>query len=247
MSRNLVCTVYDIESRIPELWSRENNRFNEPIGRILDSIEIKSKEIIKTLTQYYASLTISPYLTYPITRPANSHPASLLKKPTLLITDSTLLEADTFILTFTDATSYIISTYYQDWTAAGNTATDMTVPNGLFVVKAADWIGDWTNADTLSFSYQNYENILRQLASYLVASDLLRARYVAEAINAMNGLTFNYSQESKRLLNDIIEGDIKLECFTTADMMCPSSDEAWQGYSVDINGLISGEEDTTNA
>ena len=49
--RIYLCTLYDLEIKIPELWSKDNDRFNHPIGLLLDSIKTESEKISQELFQ----------------------------------------------------------------------------------------------------------------------------------------------------------------------------------------------------
>jgi hypothetical protein len=234
-----MCTLYDIEAKIPQLYSKDNDEFTEPIGNIIDEIFLQSSIVRQRLGQYITSFTntIDPYLTYPIARKGNSSNNSILKKPTLLITDSTSIEADTVVVTFTDSTSFDCVSFVGDDKGSGDINTDFTSSDGLFQIKTTDWHGTFIAGDKFTFAYETHENILRILTAYLVASKLLIGRYVSEAANQMNGMQNSYEYLANKIFSQIESGSVKLECYTGTDGQPQSSTEAWQGYNIDALGF----------
>jgi hypothetical protein len=244
-----LCTIYDIEANIPELYSKDNDEFTEPLGLILNQIQIQSAIVKARLNKYALSLThgVSPKLTYPISRKGNTNKNAYLKTPTLLITDSTTNEADTYIVTFTDSTSFGVTNFFGLTVGSGNINTDFTSNNGLFEIKLTDWVGTFGltlssdgvtyNGDKFYFAYETHEDILRLICSYLVAGAILTGRYVSEASNNMSFLNNNYSRLAENMLKDIEAGDLTLSCFDINEGGTLESNEYWHGYNVDAYGL----------
>lgn len=234
-----LCTIYDIEANIPELYSKDNDEFTEPLGMILNQIQVQSAVVKGRLSKYISSFTrnVTPKITFPIARKGNTNKNSYLKNPTLLITDSTTNEADTYIVTFTDSTSFGVTNFFGLTVGSGNTNADFTSTGGLFQIKATDWVGIFDIGDKFYFAYETHEDILRLICSYLVAGAILTGRYVSEASNTMTFLTINYTRMAEKLLTAIEAGDLTLDCFDSNEGGTLESKEYWQGYNIDTYGL----------
>jgi len=239
MARKLICTIYDIEANIPELYSKDNDEYGESIGLILDKIQSASSEILQNLVQFFGiNIEVPQYLTYPIGRKGNSSKNSYLKIPTLLI-DSTDKEPDTYIITFSSPTAFIATNFYGDNVGNGDSTSDFTSSDGLFKIQASDWIGNNIVGDKYIFAYQVYEEVLRQLVSYKVADSILAGRYVSEAANVMTGLQRTYKDRADALLEKIlVTGEIQLRGQREGYGQPPSSFSKHSGYNVDRLGIL---------
>jgi len=240
MARKNLCTIYDIEINIPELYSRENDEFMEPIGLIQDRIQTFSAVVRQTLVQYFgADVEVDNYLTYPVARRKNFDRNSFLKTP-LLTTDSTSKESDTYIVQFTDASTYEITNFLGVSAGSGSIGIDSTSADSVFVIRASDWAGgSYSAGDKFYFAFEAYEEILRLWVSYLVADSLLQGRYVSEAANTMIPFGETYSGKAKAIQDKIlVTGEIVLEGAPAGTGQPPSSFESWLGYNIDEYGIM---------
>jgi hypothetical protein len=242
MSRSAVCTVYDIEANIPELYSKDNDEFTEPIGLILDKIASLSEEVLQQLSTYFGSdLEVSPYLTTPVARRGNSDRNSFLRTPELT-TNSTILasyDADTFIIEFSDSTNFTVTGIMSSDVSSGTTLSDSTHSSGLFIIKSTDWKGTFEDGDKFYVGLEFYEAVLRTLVSYKVADALLQGRYVSEAANTMQNLQQTYGSRADTLLRKIlIYGEIELKGKKSGYGLPNQSQESWHGYNIDNLGLM---------
>jgi hypothetical protein len=239
MLRTQVCTIYDIESSIPELYSKDNDEFGEPIGRILDIINTKSKELLQNLKPFFGEdLTINGYITYPIARSKNSSKNSYLKKPTIL-TDSTTDESDTFILTFTDTGIFEVTNFYGANAQQGDTTSDFTLTGGLLKILSTDWVGNHEIGDSYIFAYEGYEEVLRELCSYMVADEILGGRYVSESASSIMPLARIYRTKIDNLWNKIvINAELELQGCKEGFGGSPSSNAKHLGYNIDGYGIL---------
>jgi hypothetical protein len=233
-----ISSVYDIMTRIPELYSRDNDEFGEPLGAILDTIRIKSNITYGRLKKYFgADLTIAPYLTYPVKKPNSNTKDSFLNIPTLLITDSTNREPETYSVIFSDSTAFQVNTVLMAPLGSGNVSTDFTSSDGIFKIESTKWRGTFAAGDRIFFSLQTHEDILRLLVSYMVACQLLKGRYVSESANAITGLQMDYCEEVEKMWENIENGNLELEVQKVGQGQPPTSNEKWLGYNVDVYGL----------
>lgn len=239
--RTYICTLYDIEVNIPELYSKDNDSFTEPIGLIMDKVKEQSSIVRQKLKSYFSSLElIAEYLTYPIARKGNSSRNSYLKTPTLLtavIVDTK--EADTYIITFTSDIAFSITNILGDAVGTGTTTAEFTSTDGVFKIETAKWIGEFHLNDKFIFAFETHEDILRLLTSYLVAETMLKNRYVSEQANTIAGLQSSYGEEAEKIFKQILEtGELVLECAASDEGMPLKSQEKWHGYNVDNLGLL---------
>jgi hypothetical protein len=234
-----LCAVYDIEAKIPQLYSKENNEFSEPLGRILESIDTQSEVVLQRLEPFFGSLiTVTPYLTNPVARLNNGDRKSHLKKPTLLITDSTDKEAESIVVKFTDETGFDVSTVVGTSLGSGTVNTDFTSSDGYYKISTTDWSGIHYANDEFEFAYENYEATLRILTAYLVGDELLSGRYVSEAVNTLESLEQNYATKASGLFDNIItNGLITLKGARSGYGGPPISQQNWQGYDIDPYGF----------
>lgn len=240
MDLKMICTLYDIEINIPELYSKDNDEFTEPVGLILNQIEIQSFIIKQRLEKFVTSITNNavPKLTYPIARKGNSNKNAHLKTPTLLITDSTTFEADTIIITFLDTDAFEVTNFMNESIGSGDIGHDFTCVGGLFKILITDWLGTFATGDKFYFAYETHEDLLRIICSYATAGELLAGRYVSEAADNLTLLKNIYSRKAENLLDKIELGDLKLQCYTEYEGSSPNSQEAWHGYNIDSLGLL---------
>jgi len=240
MPQTPMCTIYDIEINVPELYSRENDKYSEPLGLMLENIQIFSAEVARTLQPYFGlDLDISPYITNPIARRGNADNDCMLRKPT--ITDSTSLLAtitpDTYTILFTDGTNYQLSCLKSGTVTSGKIDSDTTSADGFLVIKTTDWSGSFSSGDKFTFAIECYEEVLRLITAYKTAQALLSARYVSEQANTMQPVRQTYGGKADTLLQRIyITGDIKLECADSDEGGPPDSRESWHGYNIDEYG-----------
>ena len=234
-----ICTIYDIELSVPELYSIENDYYIEPLGALLDTVVNQSGILFQKLQPYFntAALTVTTYLTYPVNRRDNSNKNANLRKPTLLVTDSTTKECQTYVVTFTDSTNYTITTVEGEAQGTGSTGTDATTTDAFVKIESAKWLGTFAAGDKFIFAYETYEHTLRTLCAYMVGCKLLKGRYVSEAANSMVGIQMNYCNEWAKMLTEIINADTELEG-NTEGYRPPDSRESWLGYNVDEKGLL---------
>jgi hypothetical protein len=228
MSKQLVATLYDVETAIPELFSRDDQRFTEPIGLILNLLEVHSAIVRGKFSQYFSNLTVAPYITYPVSRKRNSNKNSYLKKPVLLqIGDR---EADTFLITFTSATNYTVSDMFGQVLDSGTIQSNYTSSDDTISIPSTNWVGTFATGDMFTFAYQNYEHTLRLLCTYYVASALVDGRFVSEDANSMVPLQTLYGDKAKALVESILSGRTVLESQKSGEGQPPSSMESWHGY-----------------
>lgn len=238
MALTLLCTLYDIEINIPELYSKENDQYMEPMGLILDTIQKQSTIIRQRLKKFLGTdLSVDGYMTFPVAGNKNSNKFSHLKKPTLTLTDFTTKESDTYILKFTDTTNFTVTTLVGASLGNGSTSALYTASDGVFTIPTANWVGTFLADDRFVFAYETHEDILRLLASYAVACSMLQARYVAEAANTVTALQFNYCQKTKEMFKAIEDGELELQCQGSDEGIPPSSSEKWLGYNIDNYGV----------
>jgi len=238
--RNFLCTLYDIETKIPELYSKENDTYTEPIGQILNEIEAQSAYILNRLEPYFGTdITVNGYVTYPITRRGNSKGNSSYLRGISLIADSTTKEAETYVLEFLDSTNFEVKAISLGAQGSGSRGADFSTNDGFIRVKAIDWEGSFMNEDKIIFSFQNYEPVLRTLCSYLVANSFISSRYVSEQANTMAPLGADYFSLAEKLFDKIItEGTLKLTGTKEGYGGYPQSGETWLGYDVDEKGFL---------
>ena len=239
MPHKYFCTLYDIENRVPELYSRENHKFTEPIGRILEEILTQSNIFYLSLKQFCGTeLNVAPYFTIPICRNTNQDSDASLASPTI-ITDTTAVESDTFMITIIDSTTFSILSVVTGKKQTASKNSDFTDASGLYKIDSTNWSGSFAIDDKIIFAYENYEPLIREIVSYMVGESLLRGRWASESAGSVSPLVTGYSDKIKEKMDGIlVTGVLRLTGMRRTYGQPPSSDESWLGYDIDTRGLM---------